>query len=336
MTRKMRPVLVTGLCLLLNAAPLAALDTARDDVQAFVVKLQQRHGFDSRYVQRVLADSRTQQRILDAISRPAEKTKPWHEYRQIFITDKRIAAGVTFREAHAERLDRVSQATGVPSEIIAAIIGVETFYGQRTGSWRVVDALATLGFDYPPRAKFFRSELEQFFLLTRDEGFEADEIKGSYAGAMGPPQFIPSSYRAYAVDGDGDGQRDLLGNWDDIIASVANYFVAHRWQAGEPVAFPASIADGAIAPITKKLKLSETVGSLESRGVRTDATLAADAPAMLLSFEAADGDEYWLALQNFYVITRYNRSPMYALAVYQLATALAAANTAPAVAQSAQ
>lgn len=335
MTRKTLTALATGLCLLLSAAPLPAIDTSRDDVQAFVATLRQQHGFDADYVQRVLGASQTQQKILDAISRPAEKTKPWFEYRQIFITDKRIAAGVAFCEEHAERLDRVAQATGVPSEIIAAIIGVETFYGTRTGGYRVVDALATLGFDYPPRARFFRSELEEFFLLTRDEGFDAGELKGSYAGAMGPPQFIPSSYRAYAVDGDGDGQRDLLGNWDDIIASVANYFVAHRWKTGEPVAFPANVANADNAPVAKRLKLSETVGSLERRGISTDADLGNDTPAMLLRFEVADGDEYWLALQNFYVITRYNRSQMYALAVYQLASELAAAQAAPTVARAA-
>ncbi len=333
MTRKTLPVLVTGICLLLSAPPLSAIDTSRDDVSAFVASLRDQHGFDADYVQSVLAGSQTQQKILDAISRPAEKTKPWFEYRQIFITDKRIAAGIEFRRQHAERLDRVAKATGVPSEIIAAIIGVETFYGKLTGNYRVVDALATLGFDYPPRAKFFRTELEEFFLLTRDEGFDVGTVKGSYAGAMGPPQFIPSSYRAYAVDGDGDGQRDLLGNWDDIIASVANYFVRHRWKAGQPVAFPAQVPDADNAPVAKRLKLADTVGSLQRRGVSADAELGEDTPAMLLRFEIADGDEFWLALNNFYVITRYNRSQMYALAVYQLACELAAADAAPAVAQ---
>ena len=184
MTRKTLSPLLTGLGLLLGATSLQAFDTEREDVRSFVDQLRQQHGFDAAYVQDILEQSKTQQKILDAISRPAEKTKPWYEYRQIFITDKRIAAGVEFRREHAERLERVASATGVPSEIIAAIIGVETFYGTRTGSWRVVDALATLGFDYPPRAKFFRSELEEFFLLTRDEGLDTIAVKGSYAGLI--------------------------------------------------------------------------------------------------------------------------------------------------------
>lgn len=335
MTRMTRTALLACLCLLLSAAPAAALDTSRNDVQAFVAELTERHGFDRGYLEAVLADSRVQQKIIDALDRPAEKTKPWFEYREIFITEKRIAAGVAFRQEHAALLERVSRETGVPEEIITAIIGVETFYGRITGGYRVLDALTTQGFDYPSRAKFGRSQLEQFFLLLKEEGFEAAALKGSYAGAMGPPQFIPSSYRAYAVDGDGDGQRDLLGNWDDIIASVANYFVAHRWAAGEPVAFPARVNDAASAPVTSKLRLADTVESLRRQGVTTDAELGGQTPAMLMRFEVADGDEYWLGLQNFYVITRYNRSQMYALAVHQLASALAAAEAAPTVAVSA-
>jgi len=334
MTRKTLTTLATGLGLLLSAAPSWALDTTRNDVRAFVEQLRQQHGFDATFVESVLANSQTQQKILDAISRPAEKTKPWFEYRQIFITDKRIAAGVEFRREHADRLERVSRETGVPSEIIAAIIGVETFYGQRTGGYRVVDALATLGFDYPPRSKFFRRELQEFFLLTREEQLDTAGIKGSYAGAMGPPQFIPSSYRAYAVDGDGDGQRDLLGSWDDIIASVANYFVEHDWKAGEPVAYLAAVDAAGGAPVTERLKFTETVGSLARQGVSVDGELASEAPAMLLRYKVEDGDEYWLGLHNFYVITRYNRSQMYALAVYQLATELAAAEAAATVAAS--
>jgi membrane-bound lytic murein transglycosylase B len=319
----MPPALVAGLCLLLSAAPLPAINTDREDVRAFVAELRDRHGFDQATVEAALAGSETKQKILDAISRPAEKTKPWFEYRQIFITDERIAAGHEFIEEYRERLDRVAAATGVPAEMIAAIIGVETYYGRRTGSYRVLDSLSTLGFDYPPRAKFFRSELMEFFLLAREEGLGVGDVKGSYAGAMGPPQFIPSSYRAYAVDGDGDGQRDLLGNWDDVIASVANYFVAHRWAPGQPVAALASLDDPAAAPAKNKLKLNSTMGELRARGVSADPQVADDAKAMLMRFEAQDADEFWVGFQNFYVITRYNRSPMYALAVFQLSQALA-------------
>jgi membrane-bound lytic murein transglycosylase B len=336
MTRTTRSILVAGLGLLLSPAPAPALDTTRPDVQTFVADLSARYGFDRSYLEAVLADSRTEQKIIEALDRPAEKTKPWFEYRQIFITDKRIAAGVAFRREHGATLERVAQQTGVPAEIICAIIGVETFYGRITGRYRVLDALATQGFDYPSRARFGRKQLEQFFLLLKEEGFEADALTGSYAGAMGPPQFIPSSYRAYAVDGDGDGQRDLIGNWDDIIASVANYFVAHRWAPGEPVAFRARVTDASSAPVTGNLELDATLASLRRQGITTDAEfrdLSGDTPAMLMRFEGADGDEYWLGLHNFYVITRYNRSQMYALAVYELATALDTnAANAPAVA----
>ncbi|MGI9330393.1 MAG: lytic murein transglycosylase B [Gammaproteobacteria bacterium] len=319
----MPPVLAAGLCLLLSATPLLAINTDREDVRAFVEELRDRHGFDAALVEATLADSQTKQKILDAISRPAEKTKPWFEYRQIFMTDERIAGGLEFIKEHRELLDRVAAETGVPAEMIAAIIGVETYYGRRTGSYRVLDALSTLGFDYPPRAKFFRSELMEFFLLAREEGLGVDEIKGSYAGAMGPPQFIPSSYRAYAVDGDGDGQRDLLGNWDDVIASVANYFVAHRWAPGQPVAALARLDDPSAAPAKNTLKLNSSMGELRGRGISADPQIAGNTKAMLLRFEAEDADEFWVGFQNFYVITRYNRSPMYALAVFQLSQALA-------------
>jgi len=312
-----------------------ALDTQREDVRAFVDDLVANHNFERAWLESVISDGETKQKILEAMSRPAEKTLAWHEYREIFVTPKRIKAGVRFWEEQHERLVRISAETGVPAEIIAAIIGVETYYGRQTGGYRVLDALATLGFDYPPRAKFFRGELAEFFLLARDEKLELTGVMGSYAGAMGPPQFIPSSYRAYAVDGDGDGRRDLLGNWDDILASVANYFVQHGWRTGEPVAVPGRVDDPRDFPVgTNKLKLAETVGSLSSKGVRFDTDLDTSAPTQLIGLEGDDGEEYWVAFKNFYVITRYNRSAMYAMAVYQLATELAAASGAGAPTES--
>lgn len=305
-----------------------ALDAERADVRAFIAELAAEHGFDEGYLRTMLEQTQTHQAILDAISRPAERTRPWHEYREIFVTPKRIDAGVDFLGEHAERLARIAEKTGVPAEIIAAIVGVETFYGRILGRYRVIDALATLGFDYPPRATFFRDQLEDLFVLAREEQLELTELVGSYAGAMGPPQFIPSSYRAYAVDGDGDGRRDLLGNWDDILMSVANYFVRNGWRAGEPVTVRGD-ADRTFAVPTGKnpLKLSETVGSLAERGIRFDSPLGAAAPAQLISLEGKTGREYWIGFHNFYVITRYNRSAMYALAVFQLADALASARS---------
>ena len=307
--------------LLLSCLPavLYAFDTEREDVSAFISRLVNDHGFEADYVRTVIDASQSQQKILAAISRPAERTKAWHEYRDIFITPKRISAGLEFWAEHGARLERISGETGVPAEIIAAIVGVETFYGRITGNYRVVDALATLAFDYPPRSRFFGSELEQFFLLVREEALDLTAVTGSYAGAMGPPQFIPSSYRAYAVDGDGDGRRDLLGNWDDILTSVANYFVAHKWQPGQPVVTAGSLIDQGSAPNSgNSLKLSETIDSLTARGIRFETDLDGSAPAQLFSLEGEGGQEYWVGFHNFYVITRYNRSVMYALAVYQL------------------
>jgi len=320
--RFVAPSIVVAFLLLPTIA--FALDANRDNVQAFIDEMVETHGFERDYLQSILSKGKSQQTILDAISRPAEKTKPWYDYRAIFVTPKRINAGVKFWAKHDTRLDRIAGETGVPAEYIAAIIGVETFYGRIRGSYRVLDALTTLAFDYPPRSKFFRSELEQLFLLAKEESIDLINMKGSYAGAIGPPQFIPSSYRRYAVDGDGDGRRDLLDNWDDILASVANYFVANGWQAGQPVVTEGSTQGSMGVTIgDNKLKLEDTVSSLTDRGLSFQTDLEASTPAQLISLEGKNGPEYWVGFHNFYVITRYNRSTMYAMAVYQLAEALA-------------
>jgi len=317
------PALALGLITLSFFPTAFAIDTGRADVRAFVNELAREHGFERDYVAGLLADGQSQEKILQAMRRPAEKTKPWHEYRAIFLTDERIEAGRAFMSREASRLTRISLQTGVPAEVIAAIVGVETYYGRITGSYRVLDALATLAFDYPPRAKFFRGELEQFFLLARDEALAMDAVLGSYAGAMGPPQFIPSSYRAYAVDGDGDGRRDLLGNWDDILASVANYFVAHGWQDNQAIAVRGIPDPGRSLPRSaNKLKLDRSVASLAEAGLRIDLALPGDTPAALFELDGPRDTEYWVGFRNFYVITRYNRSEMYALAVFQLSEAL--------------
>jgi membrane-bound lytic murein transglycosylase B len=321
-----RRFVVRTLAVLILCAPSApfAMDVEREDVRRFMDDLSSNHNFDQAYLRSMLGQGQSKEKILEAISRPAERTKPWYEYRAIFLTPKRIDAGVDFWQEHSAQLRKISADTGVPEEIIAAIIGVETFYGRIVGGYRVLDALSTLAFDYPPRSKFFRSELEQFFLLAREEELDLISINGSYAGAMGPPQFIPSSYRHYAVDGDGDGSRDLLGNWDDILASVANYFVKNGWQPNQPVAVESTANADIDAPVGKnRLKLDETVSSLAGRGLEFDTDLGASAPAQLISLEGEDGQELWVGFHNFYVITRYNRSAMYALAVYQLAEALA-------------
>ena len=244
---------------------------------------------------------------------------PWHEYRDHFLTAERIDAGVAFWTEHREDIAAVEKATGVASHVIVGILGVETFFGRITGHYRVVDALATLAFDYPPRASYFRAELEQFLLLAREEGFDAKSVQGSYAGAMGSAQFMPRSYRSWAVDGDGDGKRDLWGNWRDVIASVANYLADHGWRAGEPVVVPAELwfpkADGLIAG---KLSPDTTVKALRDRGLAFDTTQGDKAPALFISVEGDAGPELRAGFHNFGVITRYNRSILYALAVNDL------------------
>jgi membrane-bound lytic murein transglycosylase B len=296
-----------------------AIDTEREDVRQFIDELTSEQNFDAQYVETILAGSAVQQSILDAMSRPAEKVKPWHEYRAIFITPERIQAGVTFYAEHKDTISRISNETGVPPEMILGIIGVESYYGRITGKHRVVDALATLGFAYPPRQTFFRSELGQAFLLAREEDMDLAELMGSYAGAMGPPQFIPSSYRAYAVDGDGDGKRDLIGSWDDILASVANYFVAHKWQRDKPVSTLATIGDDSVdAVLNEGLKPESTVQALSKAGVFFPTELSDDATAGVWQLEGENGPEYWVGFDNLYVITRYNRSIMYALAAWEL------------------
>jgi membrane-bound lytic murein transglycosylase B len=315
------PLLGLAACLL--PALTNALDVERDDVRAFISELAKQEKFDPDYVAEILAASESQQSIIDAMSRPAEKVKPWHEYRAIFITPERIAAGVTFYGEHKDTLQRIEQDTGVPPAMILGIIGVESYFGRITGKHRVLDALVTLGFDYPPRATFFRGQLEEAFLLAREEQMDLLEMKGSYAGAMGPPQFIPSSYRSFAVDGDGDGRRDLLGNWDDILASVANYFAIHKWQAGQPVAARATIKESKQKlPVNDGLKPESTVGKLSKAGVLFPTTLDNSAKAGLWQLEGAEGDEYWVGFNNLYVITRYNHSIMYALAAWELGEAI--------------
>jgi membrane-bound lytic murein transglycosylase B len=301
-----------------------ALDTERPEVQQFIETMVSRHGYDRNVLDSVLEQAETQQSIIDAISRPAEKTKAWHEYRAIFLTEERVKAGAEFWRTHGDELQRISDDTGVSPEILVGIIGVETYFGRRTGDYRVLDALATLAFDYPPRASFFRRELEEYFLLVREEGIDATQATGSYAGAMGAPQFMPSSFRAYAVDTSNDGQRDIWSNWQDVIGSVANYFVAHGWEPGTPIVAQASLSTQWQGdPPENSLTPQDTVESLSARGVLFSTELPGDCAGQLLTLEGKDGNEYWVGFHNFFVITRYNRSVMYALAVHQLGREIA-------------
>jgi membrane-bound lytic murein transglycosylase B len=321
--------LVIFLCSSLWATLSCAADTYESNPAALAVvdELVRDEGFDREQLIDVFAHASRQESILEAIARPAEKTKPWYEYRAIFLNEKREKEGRAFAAEHAATLARAEETYGVPAEIIVAIIGVETLYGRITGSYRVIDALSTLAFDYPKRSPFFTGELKNYLRLTRDQGFDPLALKGSYAGAMGYGQFMPSSYLSYAVDFDGDDVIDIWNNPVDAIGSVANYFHRHGWQPGDPVVFAADAAPQApqdwFVSSRKDLKPVRTVGQFVEAGIvpRADVDTAALATAM--KFELEDGYEYWLGLHNFYVITRYNHSAMYAMSVYQLSQRLA-------------
>jgi membrane-bound lytic murein transglycosylase B len=326
MTPTRPPAIAAALLLLLPASPALALDATRPEVDAFIEEMVRNNGLDGGWLRELLRAAETRPRIIELMTRPAERTKPWHEYRDHFLTEERIAAGLAFWSAHRDRLAEVEARTGVAAQVIVGILGVETFYGRITGGFRVLDALATLAFDYPPRSDYFRGELEQFLLLSREEAVEPLGAKGSYAGAMGYPQFMPRSYRAYAVDGDGDGRRDLWGSWDDVIASVANYLLQHGWRAGEPVLAPAGLPfpDDSTGLVAGSLRADETVGSLRTKGLVFDSPLAEDAPALFIEVAGRDGPERLAGFGNFSVITRYNRSVLYALAVNELGEAVRA------------
>ena len=296
--------------------------------EAFVSKAVAEHGLTAAEVEALLQVAEFKPAIADAIARPAEG-KPWYQYRPIFLTDQRVREGVEFWQSNQGLIEQVAEQFGVDPQVIVAIIGVETFYGRITGSWRVLDALATLSFHYPSdrtrdRSEFFSGELMHYLLLGREEGLPLAEVTGSYAGAMGMGQFIPSSYRAYSVDFDGDGKRDLWQSTPDAVASVANYLARHGWEQGGPVARPTRAASEADFSLLEKrdYKPYLTVLDLHEKGYQSAADLDPARMAALVKLEEEDRQAYWMSFQNFYVITRYNRSPMYAMAVYQLSEEL--------------
>lgn len=301
----------------------------RDDVKVFINEMVEQHGFDRSSLEKKFSRAKKLEGVLESVAKPAEKRLTWKQYRPIFVTNKRTNRGKDFIQKHRVTLERAEKEFGVPVEIITAIIGVETYYGRLTGGHTVFDSLTTLGFDYPPRSKFFKSELKQFLLLSKEEDISVDDMTGSYAGAMGMPQFISSSYRKYAIDYDGDGKRDLWNSVPDVIGSVANYFSEHGWQNGESVTHPVSVSNVTSVWEKNTLKPSITVGELKKKGVSLDYK-AGDSQedqfdsqlATLLKFEGKRGDEYWVGLKNFYVITRYNHNEMYAMAVFQLSEKL--------------
>ena len=290
--------------------------------QKFVTQMVEKHQFDAARLTRQLQKAKHQPSIIKAMSRPAE-AMPWYKYRKIFLQQDRIKAGKKFMRKYHKVLKKAQQTYGVPAHIITAIIGVETIYGKNTGSYTVMEALRTLAFGYPKRGKFFRSELEQFLLMAREEGLEPLNPKGSYAGAMGMPQFMPSSFREYAVDFDDNGKRDLWNSPSDVIGSVANYFSRHGWRTGEAVAFKLDRQPPGL-PLGNRRgqKPNVSISKISKSGVTLPPEVSALDKAAILKYQQKNKQDYWLGLHNFYVITRYNHSNLYAMAVYQLAQAI--------------
>ncbi len=304
-----------------TAAPRFDLD--RPEIKAFLDDVAERNALNRAQLAKLLRTAEPQPKIVELISKPAERVIPWWEYRARFLTEDRIAQGVEFWEQNRESLERITAEHGVAPEYIVAIIGVETKYGRIMGRYRVLDALATLAFDYPARAPFFRKELEEFVLLTREESLKPTAPLGSYAGAMGGSQFMPSSYRKYALDGNGDGKRDLWGDWEDVIASTANYFREYGWKTGEPVLSEVDLDPEPTFTLESGIRLTQTVESLDQQGVHVRTPMPPGTPAMVIPAEQEDGPAYRVGFNNFEVITRYNRSVKYAMTVNDLAQAIA-------------
>ena len=302
-----------------SAPPVATGYLSRPEVQQFIDGVVEKDGLDRPWVRDAFAGARRRQAVIDAITKPYE-AKPWYQYEPIFVNDARVAAGTAFWDQQQTLLDKAEAQYGVPAGILVAIVGVESYYGRQHGGYPVMDALTTLSFDYPPRASFFQGELEQFLLMCREQSLDPLKPMGSYAGAMGTPQFMPDSYRQYAVDFDGDGKRDIWDDWADILGSVANYFHEHGWQKDQLIVVPAAIKLGdepptALAPTT--------AGALRQAGVVMTTGIPDDAEAVLVALQGESETSYWVGLHNFRVITQYNKSPLYAMAVVQLANAIA-------------
>ena len=282
--------------------------------------------FDEQYIKSIFAKVNYLPKLIDSISKPAEKTKTWPEYRAIFITPARIAAGVLFAKKHGALLKRASKETGVPISVLVGILGVETSFGRIMGRYKVIDSLYTLTVGYPPRSAFFRQQLINLFYLVREQNIAIESVQGSYAGAMGAPQFIPSSYRNFAIDGDSDGVIDLFDNWADIVMSVANYLKVNGWQNQEDILAEASSSDSSIKKYaTKGLKPKFTVAELKKNGLNFNTTLHEESPAQIIELEGNNNTETYIGFHNFFVITTYNRNVMYALSVILLGQSIQSA-----------
>lgn len=317
--------IVTLCLLLLTVSPLVHANKLSprsfenmQPINQFIREMVQKHDFKQTELEELFQKVKLHPSILEAIARPAEG-KPWYDYRPIFVTKSRIKGGLKFWDQHKDALEQASNVYGVPKEIIASIIGVETRYGRHTGRYPIIDSLSTLAFAYPPRSKFFKSELEQYLLMTREERLDPLALNGSYAGAMGMPQFISSSFRRYAVDFDKSGQRNLWESPTDAIGSVANYFKKHHWRTGEPIATKVTVhGERYRLLLSKGIRPDKTQQELLDNGVVLPNGLPTQLQGKLVAFETKTGPEYWVVWHNFYVISRYNHSALYSMAVFQL------------------
>jgi len=308
-----------SLVLISNSSVALGNETRQATTEKLMDELVIEHGFDEQYINSIFAKVNYLPNLIDSISKPAEKTKTWPEYRAIFITPARITAGVIFATKHQALLNKASKETGVPVAILLGILGVETSFGRILGRYKVIDSLYTLTVGYPPRSAFFRQQLINLFYLVREQNIAIETVKGSYAGAMGAPQFIPSSYRTFAVDGDGDGLIDLFDNWNDIIMSVANYLKVNGWHNQEDILAKTNFVDSLIKEYASKgLKPKFTIAQLKKAGVNFNTTLNEKSPAQIIELEGDNLTETYIGFHNFYVITTYNRNVMYALSVILL------------------